>query len=65
MTISGGFLTNTDAKESRITARIIRVDGTVEDLGEIAYWHKNPVRVWLRNFSKKISNLKEKITNAI
>lgn len=64
MTISGGFLTNTDAKESRITARIIRANGTVEDLGEIAYWHKNPVRVWLRNLSKTISNLKEKITNA-
>lgn len=25
-------------------AKVIRKDGTVEDLGVVAYWHKNPLR---------------------
>lgn len=32
------------AKEASISAVITRADGTVEDLGKIAYWHKNPLR---------------------
>jgi len=27
-----------------IRAVITRADGTVEDLGTISYWHKNPLR---------------------
>jgi hypothetical protein len=27
-----------------ITAVITRADGTVEDLGTVSYWHKNPFR---------------------
>jgi hypothetical protein len=27
-----------------VEAKIIRKDGTVEDLGEVAAWHRNPVR---------------------
>jgi hypothetical protein len=35
-----------EAEPSRVTlaAKVIRVDGSVEDLGTIAYYHKNPVR---------------------
>lgn len=27
-----------------VSAVITRADGTVEDLGMISYWHKNPLR---------------------
>lgn len=29
-----------------LEARVIRADGRVEDLGAIAYWHRNPLRRW-------------------
>lgn len=32
------------ARCAEIQARIIRADGTVVDLGTIAYWHINPLR---------------------
>lgn len=30
--------------ERSISAVVTRADGTVEDLGVIAYWHRNPLR---------------------
>jgi len=27
-----------------VEARVIRADGSVEELGTVAYWHKNPLR---------------------
>jgi hypothetical protein len=42
--IKGGFLTQTDVQETRLTAVITRADGRVEDLGTIAYYNKNPLR---------------------
>jgi hypothetical protein len=33
-----------DAKEAQITAVITRADGTVEHLGVVSYWHKNPIK---------------------
>jgi hypothetical protein len=35
---------HTDAKEASIEAVVIRADGSRENLGTIAYWHRNPVR---------------------
>jgi hypothetical protein len=32
------------ASEIVIEARVIRADGTVEELGRIAYWHRNPFK---------------------
>jgi hypothetical protein len=46
MGIRGGMLVNGKAKESEIRAVVTRADGTVEDLGVIAYWHRNPLRRW-------------------
>jgi hypothetical protein len=36
------------AREASIAAVVIRADGTKEDLGVIAYYHKNPLRraIW-------------------
>jgi len=32
------------AKETRISAVVIRADGTREDKGLLVYWHRNPIR---------------------
>lgn len=34
----------TGASQITVEARVIRADGTVEDLGQIAYWHRNPLK---------------------
>ena len=33
-----------NAKEIQFIATIIRADGTIEELGVIDYWHKNPIK---------------------
>ena len=35
-------------KQMEISAVITRADGTIEDLGTIQYWHKNPLKriIW-------------------
>jgi hypothetical protein len=37
-----------NAKEIMVEAVITRADGTVERLGTITYWHKNPIKrfIW-------------------
>jgi len=42
-------------KQMELSARIIRADGSVQELGVISYWHKNPlkqilwrIKQWLR-----------------
>ena len=37
-----------NAKEIQFIATITRADGTVEELGVIDYWHKNPIKriIW-------------------
>ena len=34
------------AREASISAIVTRADGTVEDLGVVSYWHRNPLRRW-------------------
>lgn len=33
-------------KEASIRAVVRRADGTLEDLGVVSYWHRNPLRRW-------------------
>jgi hypothetical protein len=33
-----------NAKETQITAVITRADGSVEYLGVVSYWHRNPLK---------------------
>lgn len=33
-----------DAKEASIEVVVIRRDGRIENLGTVAYWHRNPLR---------------------
>lgn len=41
-----------NAESVELQAVIVRADGTVEDLGTVAYWNKNP----LRRFWRRINN---------
>lgn len=38
-----------NAKESKLSAVVTRADGTIEDLGVIAYYSKNPLKHYLVN----------------
>lgn len=42
-----GNLTGTalaNAREATVRIVVTRADGTVQDLGVVAYWHRNPLR---------------------
>lgn len=39
----GGLIARGEVKKSSLTAVITRADGTVENLGVIAYYHRNPL----------------------
>lgn len=41
-------LTQSQVKSMELSACIIRADGTIEELGTIQYWHKNPIKriIW-------------------
>lgn len=36
-------------------AQIVRADGSIEDLGVVAYWHRNPLRRLLYKVTRKVS----------
>jgi hypothetical protein len=36
--------TDAKIKQMELSAIITRADGTIEDLGTIQYWHKNPLK---------------------
>ena len=40
--------TDAKVKQMEISAIITRADGTIENLGTIQYWHKNPLKriIW-------------------
>jgi hypothetical protein len=37
-------IAHSNAKEIQFIATVTRADGTVEELGVIDYWHKNPIK---------------------
>jgi hypothetical protein len=38
------FQAKQPVKMTSVEGRVIRKDGTVEELGTLAYWHRNPLR---------------------
>jgi hypothetical protein len=55
---------NGNAKELQLSARIVRADGTIVELGTIDYWHKNPfkrlnwrIKSWLHSWSTRVKQL--------
>jgi hypothetical protein len=49
-----------EAQEQTIRARIIRADGTIEELGVVSYYHKNPLRRWAWRIGQLFRKLKGK-----
>jgi hypothetical protein len=45
------------ASSSSLHAVVTRADGTVEDLGMIAYWHKNPFKRFAWNVYRFIKGI--------
>ena len=43
------------AREASIHMIVTRADGTVEDLGVVSYWHKNPLKRLLWQLKRKFS----------
>lgn len=41
-------------KSAKMTAKIIRADGTEYELGVVAYHHKNPIKRWAFNAYNRI-----------
>lgn len=41
-----GIITHIRPRQAEISAVITRADGSVEELGVISYWHRNPIRRW-------------------
>lgn len=60
MGIRGGLLAEGKAQSAEFRAVIIRADGTVEDLGTVAYWHRNFIIRWGWHVARALSNLKGK-----
>lgn len=47
--------THAHAREISLGIVVTKADGTVEDYGEVAYWHKNPLRRLLRPLTRRVS----------
>jgi hypothetical protein len=48
------------AKSAKISAIITRADGTVENVGTIAYWHRNPLKRWAWSLNRIIKTWRSK-----
>lgn len=40
------IVANGKAREASIEITITRADGTIERLGAVSYWHRNPLKRW-------------------
>jgi hypothetical protein len=56
MSIRGGIVADSRAREATLEAVITRADGRIERLGSIAYWHRNP----LKRFAWKLKRIFER-----
>jgi hypothetical protein len=45
------------AKEASISATITRADGSIEQLGVISYWHKNPLKRWMWRAKQSVKEI--------
>lgn len=57
------FSATANARMVSMDAKIIRADGRVEELGTIAYWHRNPLKrmAWnLGRFVRRVLLVKGK-----
>jgi hypothetical protein len=47
-----------NVREQSIRAVVTRADGTVEDLGLISYYHKNPIKRLIGKLRVKLSDMR-------
>ncbi len=52
--MTGTVQVNAHAREATIEATIVRADGSVEHVGIVSYWHRNPLRRWWWRFSNML-----------
>jgi len=50
-------IANSNAKEIQLIATIIRADGTVEPLGIVDYYHRNPLKMFIWKVKQFIKGL--------
>lgn len=60
MGVHGGMIAHGKARSAEFRAVVTRANGTTEDLGVVAYWHKNPLRRWGWQISRIFLKLKGK-----
>jgi hypothetical protein len=47
MSMGGSLLTRANVREATISITVTRADGSVEHMGVVSYWHRNPLkRTW-------------------
>lgn len=49
------------AKKATLEATIIRKDGTVEQLGTVAYWHERRICRWLFALEQHVQRLRKQL----
>jgi hypothetical protein len=59
MSTNDGFMADAKARETIISATITRADGSIEELGEISYWHRNPFKRYAWNLKQKLKEIKK------
>lgn len=56
---------NSPLKEAEISIKVIRANGSVEDMGVVSYYHKNPLKRWAwhikRYFERYFGQLMKRI----
>lgn len=57
MKVSGGMLAHGRAQSAEFRAVVTRADGSVEDLGTIAYWSRNSLKRWAWSINRAAKNL--------
>jgi hypothetical protein len=60
MSTGGLIQPKMNVREQAIRAVVTRADGTVEDMGLISYYHKNPIKRLLGRMRVKLSDLRRK-----
>jgi hypothetical protein len=53
----GGLIAHQQVREASISAVVTRADGSVEDLGIVSYYHKNPLKRWAFAIKRKLKEV--------
>lgn len=51
-----GLHASGQVKSAELSVVVIRADGTVEDHGTVAYYHRNPLRRWAWSLRRRLTS---------